>query len=78
MAPDDVTELADTPESTGSCTWTTLLTVTGMLAVAVRFEVSVAIALRVWDPLLAVVVSHDVEYVGPRPVTGLPRLFPSI
>ena len=76
VAPDEVTELADTLEITGSCTCVTL-TVTGMLAVAVRFAVSVAIALSVCDPLLTDVVFHEVEKVGPGPVTELPILAPS-
>jgi hypothetical protein len=61
VAPEDATSLADIPEITGCCANCELLTLTGMLAVAVRLAVSVAIALSVCDPPVAVVVFHEVE-----------------
>jgi hypothetical protein len=55
-----------------------LLTVTLRLTDAVLFAESVAMAVIVCEELVAVVVFHEVEYVGPGPVIAEPRLTPSI
>jgi hypothetical protein len=60
VAPDEVTEFAETPEIT-SPLLTVLLTVTVTLLLAMRFPESVAIAVTVWLPLATVVVFHEVE-----------------
>jgi hypothetical protein len=74
VAPEELIELADTPEITGGITG--LSTVTEIPLVAVFSAASLAIAETVCGPLVAVVVSHDTEYEGPAPVTTLPRFPP--
>src|SRR5579862_7001682 len=64
---------AATAEITGG-----LLTVTVILVLVVLFPAaSLATAASVCDSLLAAVVSHEIEYTGPLPVTTAPRLAPS-
>src|SRR5689334_12062385 len=75
VAPDELIEVALTPEITGAAT--ALLTVTEMLLVAVFPEVSLATALNICVPLTAAVVFHDIVYEGPAPVTIVPRFAPS-
>src|ERR1035438_9795472 len=69
-------EVAETPEITGGATALFTVTETALL-VAVFPAASVAIAVKVCDPFVPVVVSHDSPYEGPAPVTGLPRFAPS-
>ena len=53
-----------------------VVTLTGV-EVAVWPSVSVATTVRLWVPLVKVVVFHEPVKVGPEPVTGAPRLLPS-
>src|SRR5258708_11592571 len=76
VAPDDVIALAETPEIAGPTA--VLLTVTEIVdAVAVLPAASLATAVRVCTVLLTFVVSHDILYEGPDPVTAEPRFAPS-
>jgi hypothetical protein len=58
VAPDEVIELAETPEITGPVVFSTM---TEMLLLAVFPDVSVAIAVSVWEPLLTLVLFQETE-----------------
>ena len=75
VALDEVIWPAATTVITGGAT--ALLTVTETLFVAVFPPVSIAIALRTWEPLMLLLVSQDVVYDGPPPATIAPRFVPS-